>query len=362
MTGTSIDGLDLAAIRLEPEYTLVASGEYQIPATLKSLIVELARSSELTWQTLGRADALLGEFIGDTVNAFLAEHNINPAAVAAIGSHGQTVHHSPNSNPPFTVQIGDPSRISERTGLTVVNDFRRADIAFGGQGAPLVPLFHKELFARQDSTVAVCNIGGIANLTILFGGASREILGFDTGPGNTLLDAWCNQHTGAQMDRDGAWATRGSCNHLLLSALLGDAFVQQPPPKSTGVEHYNLPWLDTIVARQKLQAIEPEDVQATLLMFTARSIAAQLRAVAPDCTQLILCGGGRHNTALTNLLADQTHCQVVNCDELGVDGDSLEACAFAWLASRSLAELPGNAPSVTGARKAVRLGTVTRTS
>jgi len=371
MTGTSIDGLDIAAIELEPAFKLVASADYPLPDELREGIKTLARYPTVNWQLLGKVDALIGEFIGDSVNSLIKECGLDRQDIMAIGSHGQTVHHSPDTKPAFTVQIGDASRICERTGLTVVSDFRRADMAAGGQGAPLVPLFHQKLFGAQTNKaqpetaedVAVCNIGGIANITLLPASSDteskQEILGFDTGPGNTLLDAWCHQHTDAHFDKNGDWAAAGISDATLLSALLGDPFVQRKPPKSTGVEHYNLQWLGAQLNEQKLETLSPVDVQATLSEFTARSIANALRAVSPLCSQLILCGGGRHNLDLVRRLTKAAHCPVSNCDAIGIDGDALEAAAFAWLASQALANLPGNAPSVTGATKKMRLGTVT---
>ena len=363
MTGTSIDGLDIAAIELHPQLRIVASAEYQLPQELKTGIHYLARNLTVEWQQLGKVDALLGEFIGHCVMQFISDHTLPKNEIAAIGSHGQTVHHSPDSTPAFTVQIGDASRISELTGLTVVSDFRRSDMAAGGQGAPLVPPFHQELFSNHVSIaghdVALCNIGGIANLTLLPGDDRCELTGFDTGPGNTLLDAWHARHQQGAYDRDGQWAASGLRNATLLSALLGDSFVQKTPPKSTGVEHYNLDWLDNLLREQSITELAPKDIQATLSEFTALSIANALRATLPNCQRLVLCGGGRHNLDLKTRLQSVASCEVVNCDALGIDGDALEAAAFAWLASQTLADLPGNAPTVTGASKPMRLGVVT---
>ena len=363
MTGTSIDGLDIAAIDLHPQFSLVASTEYPLPEELKTGIRDLARNLNVEWQQLGKVDALLGEFIGHCVLRFINDHKLPKSEITAIGSHGQTVHHSPDSTPAFSIQIGDASRISELTDLTVVSDFRRGDIAAGGQGAPLVPPFHQELFSSHDSIaghdIAVCNIGGIANLTLLPGDKQHNLSGFDTGPGNTLLDAWHTRHKQGAYDRDGQWAASGSSHAKLLSALLGDPFVQRTPPKSTGVEHYNLDWLDDLLHRQTLSELLPEDIQATLSEFTARSIANALRATLPNCQRLVLCGGGRHNLDLKERLHAAANCEVVNCDALGIDGDALEAAAFAWLASRTMANLPGNAPTVTGASKPMRLGVIT---
>ena len=385
MTGTSIDGLDIAAIRLTRELPessatgslsrveFVAAADYPLPSELRDDITTLARNSELSWQTFGRVDAALGDLTGKLVNQFLHDHSIAKETVRAIGSHGQTVHHSPDSVPAFTVQIGDASRICEATGLQVVSDFRRADIAAGGQGAPLVPAFHEVLFARNDNRArSVCNIGGIANVTLLPAQKADPVTGFDTGPGNTLLDAWCKKHNNLPYDANGAWGATGKSSAMLLSALLGDPYVQREPPKSTGVEHYNLKWLEDQCSQLELSAV---DVQATLTEFTARTIVNSVRASQPDCSELIVCGGGRRNLHLMNELTRLSAWPVVNCDTFspgssanseysraGINGDALEAAAFAWLASQTLAGLPGNVPSVTGARKAVLLGTITQPS
>jgi len=355
--------------QLEPAFNLIASEEYPLPDELQAEIKTLARNSTISWQLLGKVDALIGEFIGDSVNALIDKHGLERNEISAIGSHGQTVHHSPDTHPAFTVQIGDASRICERTGLTVVSDFRRADMAAGGQGAPLVPPFHQQLFgsANAPHDIAVCNIGGIANVTLLPADSSADLIGFDTGPGNTLLDAWCYRHTGKSWDVNGDWAASGASNATLLSALLGDPFVQRTPPKSTGVEHYNLHWFDELFDKllvnqqqdpqnsQDLSALNPADIQATLSEFTAHSIANAVRAISPNCEKLIVCGGGRRNVDLMARLAKTAACTVTDCDAVGVNGDALEAAAFAWLASQTLANLPGNAPSVTGATKTAPL-------
>lgn len=374
MTGTSIDGLDIAAIRVPPAASanieFVAAADYPLPAELREQIMQLARNTTLDWPAFGQVDAALGELTGTLVNQFLADKNIPHSSVRAIGSHGQTVHHSPDSHPAFTVQLGDASRISYKTGLPVVSDFRRADVAAGGQGAPLVPAFHAALFGNTN-TRTICNIGGIANITLLPADPNTPITGFDTGPGNTLLDAWINKHQNLPYDAAGDWAASGTTSTELLSVLMGDAYVQRPPPKSTGVEHYNLAWLDTQLARAQSQeqpgGVQPADIQATLLEFTARTIVNSVRASQPDCQELIVCGGGRRNTRLMDELARLGKWPVVNCDtvaigntEKSIDGDALEAAAFAWLASQNLAGLPGNVPTVTGASKAVLLGTLTQ--
>ena len=266
------------------------------------------------------------------------------SSVVAIGSHGQTVRHRPDDANPFTLQIGDPNQIAEVTGIRTVADFRRRDMAAGGQAAPLVPPFHEALFAESGTTRVVLNVGGISNITVL--APQNPTRGFDTGPGNALMDAWYGKHQRGTFDRDGAWAAQGRCDTDLLAALMSDPYLSEPPPKSTGKEHYHLDWLSP-----QLGKTTPVDVQRTLTEFTAASIAEAVERWAPGAQTLIACGGGRLNPVLMTALDDRLGAvAVVPCDDLGVDGDSLEAAAFAWLAMRRLAGLHGNAPAVTGAR------------
>ncbi len=271
--------------------------------------------------------------------------------VTAIGSHGQTLRHRTDISPPFTWQIGDPNTVVEMTGITVVGDFRRRDIAAGGQGAPLVPVFHDQAFRSETEDRAIINIGGIANLTVLR--RDRPVLGFDTGPGNRLLDAWISRHQGVDFDHDGRWAAGGRCDTVLLQSLLEEPYLSLPAPKSTGRELFNLAWLDT-----KLRGAErnSQDVHATLLEFTAQTIAAGVRRYAPGCS-LFVCGGGAHNTRLLASLARlASPNRVATTAVLGLDPDYVEAIAFAWFARRTLSGLPSSAASVTGAAGARILG------
>jgi len=361
MTGTSIDGLDLAAIRFTPDNSIefLACANKEFPKPLGSALRQLATSAQVNFSDYGTTDARLGEYIGQSVRDWITELEtdgvIARAQIIGIGSHGQTVHHAPNGKHPFTLQIGDPSRIAYATELPVVADFRRADIAAGGQGAPLVPPFHQQIFSKPGEHRVICNIGGISNITVLPADQST-LRGFDTGPGNTLLDAWYAQHNAAnarstRIDLDGAWGRSGQIEPALLTRLLSDPFFAQTPPKSTGPEHFNLNWL-----KSKLDGESPAAVQATLVDLTAASIARSL----PSSTEhLILCGGGRHNTYLVERINEHCNARVSSCDALGIDGDGLEAAAFAWLASRTLLGLPGNEPNVTGAHTQQLLGNVT---
>jgi anhydro-N-acetylmuramic acid kinase len=283
--------------------------------------------------------------------ALLREAGISPAEVRAIGHHGQTVFHKPAEPEPFTMQIGDPSSVAALTGITTVADFRRLDVACGGQGAPLVPAFHSWLFAAHDETRVILNIGGIANVTVL--APEAETLGFDTGPGNTLLDLWIGRCHGEPYDRDGRFAASGRADEGLLRALLDEPYFSLEPPKSTGRELFNAAWLDARLAGVRMP---DTDIQATLAELTASSIAATLDATAPD--RVIGCGGGAHNTDLLARLRRYLPCPIESSAAHGLAPDWVEACAFAWLAKARLEGIPGNVPTVTGAHRAVTLGGV----
>ena len=340
ISGTSIDGLDIALVdaAARPPRILEAT-TVPLPTALAAALRELAAPGANEVDRMARADAELGEFIGGSVRALAKGRDI-----AAIGSHGQTIRHGPRATPTYTVQIGDPNRIAEVAGIDVVADFRRRDMAAGGEGAPLVPLFHEALFGGQHQPRAILNIGGIANVTVLGGGGHAR--GFDTGPGNALLDAWTRAQRGLDYDDDGAWAAQGTILPSLLDKLREDPFLKTPPPKSTGKETYNLDYVRERIADDE----EATDVQATLAEFTALSVAEAIGAWAPAAAEVIACGGGRLNGDLMRRLRHRLAPRPLHSsDELGVDGDAIEAAAFAWLAHRFLAGLPGNAPAATGA-------------
>ena len=263
----------------------------------------------------------------------------------AIGSHGQTVRHRPNGVNAFTLQIGDPNRIAELTGVATVADFRRRDLAAGGQGAPLAPGFHATLFSHVHERRTVLNIGGISNITRL----RTPLLGFDTGPGNALMDQWCAKHQSVAFDEGGAWAATGQVDEPLLELLLSDPYFALAPPKSTGREHYNLDWLDERLQsslRPEHVPLRPEDVQRTLLELTATSIANAIANWAAETERIIVCGGGRLNRLLLRRLETLAKAAVDTADDHGWDGDAIEAGAFAWLAHQRLHSAPANVPSV----------------
>ncbi|AHG86573.1 Anhydro-N-acetylmuramic acid kinase [Bibersteinia trehalosi USDA-ARS-USMARC-190] len=359
MSGTSLDGVDLVLMdfaKNPPELT--ACDFVPMPEALRQAISTLVKNGETSLQQLGELDHRLGHLYADCVNQFLTKHHLQAEQIMAIGCHGQTVWHSPVGKYPFTTQIGDMHVLAAQTRIDVVGDFRRKDMAYGGQGAPLVPAFHQALFAQPNKIIGVLNIGGISNISQLV--PDSPTIGYDIGAGNTLMDVWIEQHQGMRYDKDGAWAKSGKVDKALLADLLDEAFFQQPPPKSTGRELFNLDWLAKKLSKHT--ACQPCDVQATLAEFTAQSIADSLAQIdnsqGLDC-ELLVCGGGARNGFLMERLT--TLCdgwRVTTTNEYGLDIDFVEAAAFAWLAYQRIHNLASNLPSVTGAKQAVSLGVI----
>jgi anhydro-N-acetylmuramic acid kinase len=354
ISGTSADGIDAALVRFEPRLQLVLGRTYRWDAALRAHLVELGQGGDAaSLDELGELDVRAARCFADAALELIGEAGIDKTQVAAIGSHGQTVRHRPEAAFPFTWQIGDGNAIAERTGIATVADFRRRDVAAGGHGAPLMPAFHAALLASRDEDRAVLNLGGIGNLTLL----PREgaVRGFDTGPANALLDAWCERHTGRAYDANGGFAASGRADDALLARLLDEPWFAQPPPKSTGREQFHLRWLEA-----RLRGNEaPADVQATLLELTAATVADALRATQPDTQRVMVCGGGVHNGALMARLAAWLPDMAVESTAAhGLDPDFVEAMGFAWLARETLHARPGNLPSVTGAKGLRVLGAV----
>lgn len=359
MTGTSIDALDLCLCDFSTTPPrVIAHHREPLGATLTAQLRRLARGAPRepadspavdTIDLFGIADRRLAETTAAGVGRLLEQAGVAPASVRAIGSHGQTVRHRPDwGDESFTLQLGDPSRIAERTGIPVAADFRRRDLAAGGQGAPLAPPAHAALFPPGPEGRVVVNLGGIANVSLLRPG--RPVLGFDTGPANTLMDAWHARHRGGPFDRDGRWAASGQVDDTLLATLLADPFFAAAAPKSTGPEHFHLDWLRAR-AGERLAALPPENVQATLLELTVESLA---EAIAPwlgehPSMPVTLCGGGAHNQRLVARLRERLGTTVESSAALGIAAECVEGAVFAWLARQLLAGQPGNAPGVTGA-------------
>ncbi|MDR3105034.1 MAG: anhydro-N-acetylmuramic acid kinase [Yokenella regensburgei] len=355
MSGTSLDGVDvvLAAID-EHRVAQLASLSYPIPAPLKEGILAICQGQQLTLSQLGRLDTQLGRLFADAVLALMNQERLLAEDIVAIGCHGQTVWHEPTGAAPHTMQIGDNNQIVARTGVSVVGDFRRRDMALGGQGAPLVPAFHDALLSHPAERRMVLNIGGIANLSLLVPGL--PVRGYDTGPGNMLMDTWIWRRRGLPYDKDAEWANSGKVNLSLLQDMLSDPWFALPAPKSTGREYFNLSWLERQLARHpNLQA---QDVQATLTELTAVTISEQV-LLSGGCERLLVCGGGSRNPLLmSRLSALLPGTEVTTTDEAGISGDDMEGLAFAWLAWRTINGLPGNLTSVTGASEASVLGAI----
>lgn len=354
MSGTSLDGMDVALVDFADGTNLLHSGHYQLPEQLRAELLRLSQSnSAISLEQFGQLETALGQTFANAVNEFCQQNAVNPANIRAIGSHGQTVRHNPQGDLPYTLQMGDANIIAERTGITTVADFRRRDVAAGGQGAPLVPAFHHALFAKPNSTRAIVNIGGIANITLL--AENGSVNGFDTGPGNGLMDAWCQKHWRIAYDDNGQKAALGQIDQPLLEQLLSEPWLQLPAPKSTGRDMFNLEWL--AVHLQNL-SLSPETVLRTLNTFTAKTIANALLASSQNIEDVFVCGGGVHNALLMQTLQSLLPCPVQSTEVLGVDPDYVEAMAFAWLAKQCIDGKPGNVVDVTGAKGSRILGAI----
>lgn len=366
MSGTSLDGVDCALVDLSGHPALVATGFLPYPSALRHALLELSQSGSDELERAGRLAVELSELYAMAVSELLAQAGIGATGIEAIGCHGQTVRHRPESG--FTVQLVSPALLAERTGITVVADFRSRDIAAGGQGAPLVPAFHAVCLRSTERHRVVVNIGGIANLTDLPSPVNEAVRGFDSGPGNMLLDLWANQHLGADCDRDGRLASSGAVIPDLLERMLDDEYFDRSPPKSTGRERFNAKWLAAKLNQERtdLQTGHASharhaaaDVQATLAELTARTIAAAIERCCPGAEEVFACGGGVHNPDLMRRLqAGLGDRHLATTDALGVPADWVEAMAFAWLARQALDRSAGNLPQVTGARGPRVLGAV----
>lgn len=355
MSGTSLDGVDVVLATIDDSMVAQqASLSWPMPIAIKEAILAVCQGQQLTLSQLGKLDTQLGRLFADAVQALMDQQQLKPEDVVAIGCHGQTVWHEPGGDAPHTLQIGDNNQIVARTGVTVVGDFRRRDIALGGQGAPLVPAFHQALLAHPVERRMVLNIGGIANLSLLFPGL--PVRGYDTGPGNMLMNAWIWRQCGKPYDRDAQWACSGKVIVPLLQSMLSDPYFAAPAPKSTGREVFNYGWLEQHLMHYP--GLAAQDVQATLAELTAVTIAEQV-LLSGGCEKLLVCGGGGRNPlVMSRLAALLVGTEVTTTDDAGISGDDMEALAFAWLAWRTLAGMPGNLPSVTGASEASVLGAI----
>ncbi|GMG85682.1 anhydro-N-acetylmuramic acid kinase [Biformimicrobium ophioploci] len=356
MSGTSVDSIDAVLVRFDPSNDgnpeIIAAEGYPIEDAMRKAILALCSPGPAELDRSGQLDRTLGEVFASAVTRLLESSGVKASQVTAIGSHGQTVRHRPPGTiaTPFSLQIGDPNTIAAMTGITTVADFRRRDMALGGQGAPLVPAFHQAVFAAAEDR-AVVNVGGMANITEL--SADGSVRGYDTGPGNVMLDYWIGLQQGLSYDADGAWGASGRVHPELMERLMADPYFSAPPPKSTGREAFNPAWLETGMSGLSVAAA---DVQATLCEVTATSIAQAVQAFSPG-GEVLICGGGAHNADLLKRLRRRLPTwSVSTTDQYGIAADWVEAVAFAWLAKQTLAGLAGNCPGVTGASEETVLG------
>lgn len=353
MSGSSLDGIDIALLEQDDRPRLLATHYIPMPEDLHAELLGLCSTGADELSRAAVAEQQWVRLVAQGILTLLKEQNMVAGQIRAIGSHGQTIRHEPARG--FSIQIGNPALLAELTEITVVSDFRRRDIAAGGQGAPLVPAFHEAVFDDNKDRRAVLNVGGFSNLSLIE--SDRPVSGFDCGPGNVLLDAWIQSQRNQSFDRDGAWAASGQVEPALLKGLLSDQFFLTKGPKSTGREVFNLGWLHHHLFQ--LPTLAPENVQATLLELTALTITESLRSAQSNTTELLVCGGGAHNIALMNRLAALLpETNVSSTAKFGVDPDWVEAMAFAWLAHCCLEGVPANRPTVTGATGLRVLGAI----
>jgi len=356
MSGTSLDGID--AVLVDFSHTTpkrIESCHHHFAQSLRERLLQLTQSQSVTLKELGEIDHQLGLSYASIVEDLLSAASINASGVRAIGCHGQTIYHQPKADHPFTLQIGDANLLAEKSGITTIADFRRRDIAAGGEGAPLVPAFHAALFRDKNRETIVVNIGGIANLSMLPADRSLAVTGFDSGPGNLLLDGWIQLRKGQRYDKAGEWGATGKIIPALLEHLSDEPYFSAPAPKSTGRELFNIDWLQKRLNGDELD----QDVQATLHELTARSIANAVKQQQRMADELILCGGGSFNSHLIERIAHHLpECQLTSTHKYGLDPQLIEAMAFAWLARETLSGKAGNIPEVTGAKRPVILGAI----
>lgn len=356
MSGTSLDGVDAVLVaHTGHDFKQISEAFVPYPAAVKQTLLALHQAATNELHDAAVMANILAALYADAVQKILHKSNLPASAITAIGCHGQTIRHCPDlpDEQAYTLQIGNNARLAELTKISVIGDFRSRDIAAGGQGAPLVPAFHQAVFASTTKNRAIINIGGIANISWL--PVHGDVTGFDSGPGNMLLDQWTQQHTGQTYDANGNWSASGKVNTMLLDAMLAEPYLAQDAPKSTGRDLFNQAWLT-----QHLQGTQdrPENIARTLLELTARSIADAVTRFCPNVDEVYVCGGGAHNRLLITRLTDLLHCAIEPTDHLGVNVDWVEAVAFAWLAQRCVDGLSGNLPAVTGAQGPRILGAI----
>lgn len=353
LSGTSMDAIDAAIIDFEHATPkLITTYALPIPEEVKRKIRSLCFPGDNEINRLGQLDRELGKLFAKAALIVCEQGNIKPTQIKAIGSHGQTIRHMPHSDNGFTLQIADPNTIAAETKITTIADFRRKDIALGGQGAPLAPAFHKYLFRNETRDTFIINIGGIANLTYLPKDPTKEVIGLDTGPGNCLMDAWCQKYFNCNFDKNGEIAKQELLNEHLLDSLLKDDYFQRALPKSTGLEYFNLSWLT-----KHTNALDKKPMLRTLVELSAKTIANDILKINPQASTIYLCGGGALNAFLIQRISHHApQHQVKLTDDKGIPATWLEAMLFAWLAKQHAEKKPGSLPSVTGAKQQAVLG------
>lgn len=359
MSGTSADGVDAAVIEMQHDDSVSIIGTHTTPypPNLKKQIRAICAERISSRSHARELESVLTQQYAAAALALIAA--TTPKSVDVIGCHGQTVHHSPNSTPPFSVQLVDGDALAQLTGSTVVTDFRSADLLAGGQGAPLAPGLHNAQFRSAECTRVIVNIGGIANITCLPKDAKADVIGFDSGPGNTLIDYWCREHLGCEYDRNGDMADIGRVQPDLLALMYNDPYFARPWPKSTGLEYFNDRWLNEKLALWGgMDHASKTDILATLTALSAYSIVQQIRLIQPVAEEVYICGGGAKNRFLARQIAKRSKLPVCTTTALGIDPQWIEAAAFGWMAERTLRQLPSTLPAVTGAKRATIAGTV----
>ena len=356
MTGTSVDAIDIAELFInEEECKLLNAKSFLFPEKMKNKILEISRNKTGldNFQISSFSDEL-AYIYAKSINAFIYESNIDKESVNAVGLHGQTISHQPDEINPNSIQIGNGEIVAQETGLIIVNDFRSADILAGGQGAPLAPLFHNRFFGKKDTTRAVINIGGIANITVI----GSNLMGYDIGPGNVLMDSWSKEKIGADYDESGKWAETGFLNQKLFDHLMKEEFIHKSPPKSSGTDYFNIDWI-----KEKLKQIDDHicdvDIQRTLTEFTAAIIAKAINNVN-GIEQVAICGGGSKNKLLMELIKKNASSKMVTTDFWGMHPDWVEAAGFAYLAYLRINDISIDMSTITGSKGVIKLGNIQR--
>ena len=355
MTGTSADSLDLAAVDFSNEkLNVIGTRNFEIPNEIKKQIKENVNTINIDYASVGMLDAELGKFFARSIEEFVNSKNISKNEIVAVGSHGQTIKHDPSAEPPLSLQIGDPQLISNETNLKTIGNFRQDDIEAGGQGAPLSPLFHEEVFKDKYEARTIVNIGGITNISLL---TRSKLTGFDTGPGNCLLDSWSQKNKKGNYDAEGKWGKTGKINQDLIKIMLSDKYFALNHPKSTGPDYFNLRWIENSLNKLGYE-LAPEDVQATLTELTVLSLFESLKKLGALENKMFLCGGGTHNDFLMSRMSSIFNQDIPTTSNLGVDPDFLEAICFAWLAYKRINNVRFDLKEITGSKEAVFLGRI----